>query len=321
MSPKTFDLTGKRVFVTGHRGMVGSALVRALDARGDVQIMTAGRDAFDLRDQAATFGWIENNRPDVIIVAAATVGGIVANSSRPAEFIYDNLAIETNLIEGARRGGVPRCVFLGSSCIYPKLSHQPMSEDQLLTGPLEPTNQWYAIAKIAGIKMVQAYREQYGLDYISVMPTNLYGPGDNFNLQSAHVIPALMRKAHEARRAGAGQMEVWGSGKVRREFLFVDDLAEAVLFLTETYDSSEHINVGTGVDVTIAEIARLVCETVGFAGDLVYDTSKPDGTPRKLMDVTRINGLGWTASTDLKDGLRRAYDWYLTESEKQNVRS
>ena len=249
--------------------MVGSALERKLAQRSDVELLKINRNEVDLRDQAAVFKWIGSEKPDVVIVAAATVGGIIANSTRPAEFIYDNLAIQTNLIEAAHRNDADRVVFLGSSCIYPKMAKQPMTEDALLTGPLEPTNQWYAIAKIAGIKMIQAYREQYGRRDISVMPTNLYGAGDNFNLQSAHVIPALMRKAHEAKQEDSDAMTVWGSGKVRREFLHVDDLAEAVVFLTENYDHPDHINVGTGQDVTIAELARLVCDTVGYTGDIV----------------------------------------------------
>jgi GDP-L-fucose synthase len=250
-------------------------------------------------------------KPDVIVVAAATVGGILANSTRPAEFIYDNLMIEANLIEAAHRSDVERVVFLGSSCIYPKHAPQPMPEDCLLTGPLEPTNQWYAIAKIAGIKLAQAYREQYGRRYISIMPTNLYGIGDYFNLDGAHVIPALMRKAHEAKMAGTEELLVWGTGTVRREFLYVDDLADAVVFLTRAYDAPEPINVGVGEDVTIRDLALLVAEVVGFTGRLAFDATKPDGTPRKLLDVSRLSALGWRARTSLRDGLVQTYDWYL----------
>ena len=291
--------------------MVGSAVERKLAQRSDVELLKINRNEVDLRDQAAVFKWIGYEKPDVVLVAAATVGGIIANSTRPAEFIYDNLAIQTNLIEAAHRNDADRVVFLGSSCIYPKMAKQPMTEDALLTGPLEPTNQWYAIAKIAGIKMIQAYREQYGRRDISVMPTNLYGTGDNFNLQSAHVIPALMRKAHEAKRENSDAMTVWGSGKVRREFLHVDDLAEAVVYLTENYDQPDHINVGTGQDVTIAELARLICDTVGYSGDIVYDDSKPDGTPRKLLNISRIEELGWSAKTSLSEGLAQTYSWFL----------
>lgn len=310
-----YDLTGKRVFVAGHRGMVGAAILRRLS--GEVgEIMTVGRADLDLRDQAGVRAWIAEHKPEVVFVAAATVGGILANSTRPAEFIYDNLIIEANLIEAAHRSGVERMVFLGSSCIYPKLAPQPMSEDALLTGPLEPTNQWYAVAKIAGIKMVQAYREQYGCHYISVMPTNLYGIGDNFNLAGAHVIPALMRKAHEAKQAGADKLEVWGTGTVRREFLFVDDLADALHFLCVAYDDPEPINVGVGEDLSIRELAELVCEVVGFEGELSFDTTKPDGTPRKLLDVEKINSLGWAAKTPLRDGLKTTYDWFLASEQE-----
>jgi GDP-L-fucose synthase len=308
-----YSLAGKRTFVAGHRGMVGSALVRALVARG-VPLLTAARAEVDLRNQRSVGDWFAANRPEAVFVAAATVGGILANASRPAEFIYDNLMIEANLIEAAYRNRVERLVFLGSSCIYPKHAHQPMAESELLTGPLEPTNQWYAVAKIAGIKLVQAYRQQYGCSYISIMPTNLYGPGDNFELQSAHVIPALMRKADTARREKAGAIEVWGTGQARREFLYVEDLADAVLFLAEHYDDDSHINVGTGSDLTIAELAREICHTVGFRGEIVFDRTKPDGTPRKLLDVSRLTALGWTARTPLRQGLERTYDAFRGEA-------
>ena len=316
--PKLFELAGKRVYVAGHRGMVGAALVRRLNAIG-IEPVIAPRDRVDLRDQSAVRSWVSANRPDVVFVAAATVGGILANSTRPAEFIYDNLVIETNLIDAAHRSDVERVIFLGSSCIYPKHAAQPMSEDSLLTGPLEPTNQWYAVAKIAGIKLAQAYREQYGRSYISVMPTNLYGRGDNFNLSGAHVIPALMRKAHEAKLSKAPKLTVWGTGEVRREFLLVDDLADALVFLAEHYDSPEPINVGVGSDVTIRELAELICEVVGFNGGLGFDYEKPDGTPRKLLDVSRINALGWQAKTPLRNGLKETYDWFLQNQEALRV--
>lgn len=315
-----FKLAGKTIFVTGHRGMVGSALVRRLQTMAGVTLLTASRSELDLRSQQGVFDFIKAHKPDVIFVAAATVGGIVANSTRPAEFLYDNIAIESNIIEAAHRNDVEKVVFLGSSCIYPKMAQQPMSEDALLTGPLEPTNQWYAIAKIAGIKLVEAYREQYGRRYISAMPTNLYGPGDNFNLRSAHVLPALMRKAHEAKLAGSATMTVWGSGKVRREFLYVDDLAEAVVFLARHYDGSQHVNVGTGEDVTIAEVAARVCRIVGFEGQLDYDASKPDGTPRKLLDVSNIEKQGWQATTSLDEGLALMYDWFCKNVETELIR-
>lgn len=310
---KVYDMTGKRVFVAGHRGMVGNAVVRRF-AGEPVDVVTAGRSELDLRDQAGVNAWFASNRFDVLILAAATVGGILANSTRPADFIYDNLMIETNLFEAAHRNGVERIVFLGSSCIYPKHAAQPMSEDALLTGPLEPTNQWYAIAKIAGIKLAQAYRQQYGHRYISVMPTNLYGIGDNFNLEGAHVLPALMRKAHEAKLAGAEELEVWGTGRVRREFLFVDDLADALWFLSEHYDDSEPINVGVGEDVTIADIAKMISEVVGFEGRLRFDPTKPDGTPRKLLDVGKLKTLGWSAKTPLREGLQSTYEWFLANA-------
>ncbi|MCH9806515.1 MAG: GDP-L-fucose synthase [Alphaproteobacteria bacterium] len=303
-------MTGKRVFVAGHRGMVGSAIVRRLTGTG-AEVLTAGRSELDLLDQAAVRTWVSAHKPDEMYVAAATVGGILDNATRPVDFLYDNLVIETNLIDAAHRNGVERLIFLGSSCIYPKMAPQPMNEDALLTGPLEPTNQWYAIAKIAGVKLVQAYREQYGHRYISAMPTNLYGIGDNFNLQRAHVLPALMRKAHEAKVAGAESLEVWGTGTVRREFLFVDDLADALVFLRDNYDEGGPINVGVGEDLSIRELAELICEVVGFRGVLQFDASKPDGTPRKLLDVGKLSGLGWKARTPLRDGLQATYKWYL----------
>ena len=312
----SFDLANKKVWVAGHRGMVGSAVVRRLASESCI-VVTAGRDTLDLRDQRAVFDWIEAERPDLAIVAAARVGGIHANDTYPAEFLYDNLIIEANLIEGARRAGVAKLVFLGSSCIYPKLAPQPIPEDALLTGPLEPTNEWYAIAKIAGIKLGQAYRRQYAMDCVSAMPTNLYGPGDNYHLANSHVIPALLRKAHEAKLAGDAELTVWGSGSPFREFLHVDDLADAVVFLAKEYSQDEHINVGSGSEVTIRDLAELVARVVGFEGTLVWDASKPDGTPRKLMDSSRLAALGWTAKLGLEEGLRRTYADFLAHEVRE----
>ncbi|MES3046819.1 GDP-L-fucose synthase [Sphingomonas faeni] len=305
-----FDITGKRVWVAGHRGMVGSALVRALTARG-CEILTAGRDTLDLMDQRAVREWVARERPQAVFLAAAKVGGILANSSYPADFLYDNLMIEANIIEACFRNDVEKLCFLGSSCIYPKFAEQPITEDQLLTGPLEPTNEWYAIAKIAGIKLAQAYRAQHGVDYISAMPTNLYGPGDNFNLQSSHVMPALIRKAHEAKLANEPALEIWGSGTPRREFLHVDDCAEACVYLMQNYSGAEHVNVGSGSDVTILELAEMVCSVVGYTGEIVRDTSKPDGTPRKLMSADKLRNLGWQPTIDLRDGIASTYAWFL----------
>lgn len=304
-----FELRGKRVWVAGHRGMVGQALCRRLEAE-DCELLMIGREALDLSRQVEVEEWVAAHRPSAVFVAAAKVGGILANDSQPADFIYDNLAIQTNIIDAARRGGVRKLMFLGSSCIYPKLAQQPMTEEALLTGDLEPTNQWYAIAKIAGIKMCQAYRRQYGCDFISAMPTNLYGPADNFDLQSSHVAPALMVKAHQARLSGASSVPVWGSGTAQREFLYVDDLADAVVHLMKVYSDDMHINVGTGEDVTIRQLAELICEVVGFEGELAFDTSKPDGAPRKLLDVSKLQGLGWQAKTSLRGGLVDTYEWY-----------
>ena len=309
MNPSGFALSNKRVFVAGHRGMVGAALMRRL-ATEDCEILTAGRDALDLRSQADVERWMAEARPDAVILAAARVGGILANDSRPAEFLYDNLAIETNMIHAAYRTGVEKLLFLGSSCIYPKHAPQPMREEALLTGSLEPTNEWYAIAKIAGIKLCQAYRRQHGCDFISAMPTNLYGPGDNFDLQSSHVVPALMRKVDAAMKSGASEVEIWGTGTPRREFLHVDDAADALVFLLQRYSGDEHVNVGTGVDVTIRELAETIAQVTGFNGRFIYDTTKPDGTPRKLLDVGRLTALGWTAGIDLKQGLADTYRWY-----------
>ncbi len=312
MAPMTdagFPLAGRRVWVAGHGGMVGSAICRRL-AGEDCEVLTAGREALDLRRQAEVEDWLAEARPDAIFLAAATVGGILANASRPADFIYDNLAIEANTIHAAWRAGVKKLLFLGSSCIYPRAADQPMAEDALLTGALEPTNQWYAVAKIAGLKLCEAYRQQHGADFISAMPTNLYGPGDNFDLESSHVVPALMAKCHEAKLAGAAEVSVCGSGEPRREFLHVNDLADALVFLMTRYSDTLPINVGTGEDVTIAELARLVARAVGYEGGFAYDASKPDGTPRKLLDVGRLAALGWRARTPLAEGLAGTYAWY-----------
>jgi len=295
--------------------MVGSALVRQLE-KSDDQVLTVDRTSVDLRNQDAVQAWLAANKPDIIVFAAAKVGGIFANDTYPADFIYDNLAIELNVIHGAHQAGVDRLVFLGSSCIYPKFAPQPIREDSLLTGPLEPTNEWYAIAKIAGIKLCQAYRKQYGRHYISVMPCNLYGPHDNFDLKTSHVLPALIRKFHEAKVSGAKEVVVWGTGSPLREFLHVDDLARGVIHCMNVYDEYEHINCGAGSEVTIKELAGIVKDVVGFEGALVFDTSKPDGTPRKLMDSSRLHALGWQPQIALPDGIRNSYEWYLA-----NVRS
>jgi GDP-L-fucose synthase len=306
----SYALEGKRVWVAGHRGMVGAALVRQLE-RESCTVLTAGRDALDLRDTGAVRSWMDENRPQAVILAAAKVGGIVANDAWPADFLYDNLAIENAVIHGAFEANVEKLLFLGSSCIYPKFAAQPITEDALLTGPLEPTNEWYAIAKIAGIKLAQAYRRQHQRDFISAMPTNLYGPGDNFDLTSSHVIPALMRKAHEAKRSGVKAMTIWGTGTPRREFLHVDDCASALIFLLKNYSGDSHVNVGSGTDVTIDELAQLLMEAVGFDGALEHDTSKPDGTPRKLMSNEKLAAMGWRPAIGLKDGLEQTYRWFL----------
>ncbi len=301
-----FDLSGIKVWVAGHRGMVGGALVRRLSTEG-CNVVTAGRDQVDLVRQSAVEAWLEAEKPDCIFLAAAKVGGIQANNTRPAEFLYENLMIEANIIHAAYQVGVKKLIFLGSTCIYPKMAPQPIPECALLTGPLEPTNEWYAIAKIAGIKLCQAYRRQYGCDFIAAQPTNLYGPGDNYDLESSHVLPALLRKAHEANLSGAEEFVVWGSGSPRREFLHVDDLADAVVHLAKCYSDEEHVNVGSGAEVTIKELAELVCETVGFQGQLRFDVSKPDGTPRKLSDVSKLHGLGWNQARPLRIGLDQTY--------------
>lgn len=305
-----YPLEGKRIWVAGHRGMVGSALVHRLAGEG-CEIITAGRDTLDLRRQAETEAWVAANRPDTIILAAARVGGILYNATYPADFIYDNLAIEANIIQAAHLNGVGKLLFLGSSCIYPKYAEQPIDEDALLTGPLEPTNEWYALAKIMGVKLAQAYREQHGSDFISAMPTNLYGPGDNFDLATSHVLPALLRKAHEAKLAGDSEIVIWGTGKPRREFLHVEDCADALVHLLKVYSGREHINVGAGEDIAILELAQLVAEVVGFKGTITCDLSKPDGTPRKLLNSRRLNALGWKPRISLRNGIEQVYRWYL----------
>jgi GDP-L-fucose synthase len=310
-----FELAGKRVYVAGHKGMAGSAIVRRL--AGERCEVIAPETRVDLREQSEVRDWFAQARPDVVVVAAAKVGGILANDTYPAQFLYDNLMIEANVIEAARQTGAQKLLFLGSSCIYPKLAPQPITEDSLLTGPLEPTNEWYAIAKIAGIKLCQAYRREFGCDFISVMPTNLYGPGDNFDLANSHVLPALIRKAHEAKLSGASTLEIWGTGSPRREFLHVDDLADACVFLLQAYSEHEPINVGSGTDVTIYELARLVCEVIGFEGEITRDTSKPDGTPRKLMSSERLRALGWSPTIPLREGIGHAYQAFLGSGQAQ----
>jgi GDP-L-fucose synthase len=315
MARTPFDLKGRRVFVAGHKGMVGSALVRRL-ASEDVELLTVGRSEVDLCDQGAVFDWFAKNRPDAVFLAAAKVGGIVANDTLRAEFLYDNLIIAANVIHAAQVNGAEKLMFLGSSCIYPRLAAQPLREDSMLTGPLEPTNEPYAIAKIAGIKMVEAYRSQYGADFISVMPTNLFGPGDNYHPEHSHVVAALIRRFHEAKLSGASEVVVWGTGTPRREFLYVDDLADACVHLMKIYSSGELINIGTGEDITIADFARVVAGVVGYTGTISFDASRPDGTPRKLLDVSRLASLGWRARTSLEDGIKLAYRAYLQESKQ-----
>ena len=306
----TYSLKGKRIWVAGHRGMVGGAVMRRL-ASEDCEVITAGRDVVDLVDQAATKAWMAEVRPDVIVMAAAKVGGIKANNDYPVDFLYENLMIEANIAQAAHENDVDRFLFLGSSCIYPKFAPQPIPEDSLLTGPLEPTNEWYAIAKIAGIKLCQAYRTQYGRDWISAMPTNLYGPGDNYDLESSHVLPALLRKFHEAKESGTSEVVVWGSGTPLREFLHCDDLADALVFLLKEYSDYDHVNVGSGVEVTIRELAETIARVVGYEADLMFDSSKPDGTPRKLMDSTRLHGMGWNNARSLEDGIADTYQSFL----------
>ncbi len=311
-----YSLRGKRVWVAGHRGMVGSALVRRLAASG-CEVLAADRDTLDLTDQRAVLGWMHNTKPQAVFLAAARVGGILANDSYPVDFLRDNLLMETAIFTGAESVGVEKLLFLGSSCIYPKLAAQPIKEEALLTGPLEPTNEWYAIAKIAGIKLAQAYRKQFGCDYISAMPTNLYGPGDNFDPGGSHVLPALIRKVHEAKQAGT-PVEIWGTGSPLREFLFVDDCADACIHLMEHYSGDGHINVGSGKDIAIIDLVHLVMEVIGYSGEVVTDPSKPDGTPRKLMDGSKLAALGWTAKVNLRDGIARSYAAFLA-GEGRNI--
>lgn len=300
-----------RIYVAGHRGLVGGAIVRRLQADGFSNIVTATSRELDLRNQAAVRGFFADRRPEYVFLAAAKVGGILANDSYPAEFIYDNLMIEANVIDAAYRNGSKKLLFLGSTCIYPKLAPQPLKEEYLLSGPLEPTNEWYAVAKIAGIKLCQAYHRQYGAQFISAMPTNLYGPGDNFDLEKSHVMPALIRKFHEAKTAGAPSVVVWGTGKPLREFLHVDDCARAAVFLMVNYDRPDIVNIGTGTDISIGNLAQLVKKVVGYTGEIVFDAGKPDGTPRKLVDVSRITGLGWRPEIGLEEGVADAYRWFL----------
>ena len=303
--------TGSGIFVAGHRGLVGSAILRRLQQAGCTNILTATRDQLDLRDQAAVNYWFRANRPDYVYLVAGTVGGILANSTRPAEFIYDNMLIHATVVHAAHQFGVRKLLYLGSSCIYPRECRQPMSEGQLLTGPLEPTNEAYAVAKIAGIKLCEAYRRQYGDDFISAMPTNLYGPNDNFDLVSSHVLPALIRKFHEAKVAGQSEVVIWGTGAPRREFLHVDDLADACVFLMDRYDEAQHINVGTGEDLSIRELAELIRDVVHPRAALRFDPSKPDGMPRKLLDVSRLHELGWRHRIPLREGIASTYEWFL----------
>ena len=307
-----FELKGKTVFVAGHGGMVGAALMRRL-AQEDVELLTVKRSEVDLRDQAAVNSWFAGKRPQAVFLAAAKVGGIAANDTLRGEFLYDNLMIAANVIHAAHVNGVEKLMFLGSSCIYPKLAPQPLREDSMLTGPLEPTNEPYAIAKIAGIKLVETYRSQFGSDFINVMPTNLYGPGDNYHPEYSHVVAALIRRFHEAKVSGVSNVVVWGTGTPQREFLYVDDLADACIHLMKTYSTGELVNIGTGEDITIAEFARVVAATVGYAGEISFDPSRPDGTPRKLLDVSRLAKMGWCASTSLEDGIKLAYQAFLKE--------
>jgi GDP-L-fucose synthase len=299
-----------RIYVAGHRGLVGGAVVRALELQGHKNLLLRTHRELDLTEQSAVRDFFERERPEAVVMAAARVGGIQANNTRPAEFIRDNLLVQDNVIDAAYRSGVAKFVFLGSSCIYPKLCPQPIKEDYLLTGALEPTNEWYAIAKIAGLKMCQAYRRQYGFNAISLMPTNLYGPGDNFDLQNSHVLPALIRRFHEATLRGDATMSIWGTGTPRREFLHVEDMADAVVYLLKTYDAEPIVNLGWGEDVTIKELAEMVAAATGFKGTLMFDPSKPDGTPRKLLDTSRLTSLGWKPKISLRDGIEQTYAWF-----------
>ncbi len=309
----SYSLSGKRVWVAGHRGMVGSAICRQLE-KEECDILSIGKETLDLRNQDAVLNWMTKEKPNAIFLAAATVGGIYANDTRPAEFLYENLVIETNIIHSAKLNNVEKLMFLGSACIYPREAKQPMSENALLTGPLEPTNEWYAIAKIAGIKMCQAYRRQYGCDFISAMPNNLYGPGDNFDLESSHVVPALIRKFHEAKEQGRSNVEIWGTGKPLREFIYVDDCASALVFLMKNYSDDEHVNIGTGEEISIGDLAKSVSNTIGFKGSLEFNPEFPDGAPRKLLNCQKISQLGWQAEVGLEKGLALAYQSFLEAS-------
>jgi len=300
-----------KIYVAGHRGLVGSAVMRRLEAAGFSNLVVRTSSELDLREQAGVRDFFAREKPDYVILAAAKVGGILANDTYPAEFIYDNLMMEANIVDAAWRSDVKKLLALGSTCIYPKMAPQPLKEEYLLTGPLEPTNEWYAVAKIAGIKLCQAYRKQYGCRFIAAMPTNLYGPGDNFDLEKSHVLPALIRKFHDAKLNDEPAVVLWGTGTALREFLHVDDMADAALFLLENYDGAEIVNIGVGSDISIAELANIVREVVGYSGGVEYDTSKPDGTPRKLVDVSKINGLGWSAETELRAGIEQTYQWFL----------
>lgn len=317
---QSYTLRNKLVWVAGHRGLVGSALVRRLESE-DCKVVTAPRETVDLRRPEQVERWLRDVRPQAVFLAAARVGGIHANNTRPAEFIYDNLAIQTTVIEACRRANIEKMLLMGSSCIYPRLAPQPIPESALLTGPLEPTNEWYAVAKIAGIKLGQAYRRQYNCDIVSVMPTNLYGPGDNFDRMQSHVVPALILKAHEAKLANAADIEVWGTGKVRREFLYVDDAADGMVHMMKHYSGEEIVNLGPGDDLEIGELVELVCKTVGFKGKLRFDSSRPDGTPRKMVDVTFADSLGWKAKTPLADGLATTYRWFLDNVASEKKRA
>ena len=317
MTDKLFDLSGKRLYVAGHRGMVGSAIVRRLHGYG-CEVITGGREQADLERQDLTERFLSTTKPDVVIVAAGTVGGIHANQTYPAEFIANNLAIALNTIQGSYNAGVKKLLFLGSSCIYPKFARQPIAEEELLTGPLEPTNEWYAIAKIAGIKLCQAFRRQYGADFISLMPTNLYGPGDNYHPDDSHVLAALIRRVHEAKLEASPTVTVWGTGTPRREFLFVDDLADACVFALEHYTGESHLNVGSGEEVTIADAGKLIAEIINYEGNLVFDSSRPDGTPRKFLDSSKLNEMGWRPRTSLRDGIKLTYSEFLVDFPKMS---
>ena len=320
MSKKTINLKGKKVWEAGHRGMVGSSIIRRLASEG-CQLLVCDRKEVDLRKQNIVEEWMSKNKPEFIFLAAATVGGIIANSTRPAEFIYDNITIESNIIHTAWKQNVKKLLFLASSCIYPRLADQPIKEESLLSGHLEPTNEWYAIAKIAGIKMCEAYRKQYECNFISAMPPNLYGPNDNFGIKSSHVIPALIVKICEAKTQNRDKVEIWGTGKPRREFMFVDDLADSLIFLMKNFSDSQHINVGVGKDVSIEELAIIISKVVGFSGEFKYLSDYPDGVPQKLLDIQKMNKLGWRAKTSLSEGLSKTYKWYLDSLEKNVLRS